>query len=69
MHEREAQFGMIPGKAVPRVKASEVKAMWKLLEDVKAGHPGRPGNLGQHQIAFKVEHAVIFYAHLLLKEF
>ena len=40
MHEREAQFGMIPGKAVPRVKASEVKAMWKLLEDVKAGHPG-----------------------------
>ena len=41
MHEMEAQFGFTPGKPVPRVKASDLKAMWKLLEDVKARHPGR----------------------------
>ena len=40
MHETEAQFGFTPGKPVARVKASELKAMWKLLEDVKARHPG-----------------------------
>jgi len=41
MHEMEAQFGFTPGKPVPRVKASELKALWKLFEDVKARHPGR----------------------------
>ena len=41
MHEMEAQFGFTPGKPVPRVKASDLRAMWKLLEDVKARHPGR----------------------------
>ena len=41
MHEMEAQFGFTPGKPVPRVKASDLKAMGKLLEDVKARHPGR----------------------------
>ena len=30
-----------PGKPIARVKASDLKAMWKLGEDVKARHPGR----------------------------
>ncbi len=41
MYEMEAQFGFTPGKPVPRVKASDLRAMWKLTEDVKARHPGR----------------------------
>jgi hypothetical protein len=30
MHEMEAQFGFTPGKPVARVKASDIKAVWKL---------------------------------------
>jgi hypothetical protein len=36
MHEIEAQFGMIPGKAIPRVKASHLKALWKQGRDAEA---------------------------------
>jgi hypothetical protein len=36
MYEMEAQFEFTPGEPVARVKASDLKAMWKLLEDVKA---------------------------------
>jgi hypothetical protein len=37
MHEMETQFGMIPGKPVPRVKASDMKAVWKQGRDAGAG--------------------------------
>ena len=30
MYEQEAQFGFTPGKPVARVKASDMKALWKL---------------------------------------
>jgi hypothetical protein len=44
MYEMEAQCGFTPGKPVPRVKASDLKAMWKLGRDseadVMAGNPG-----------------------------
>ena len=40
MYEMEAQFGMFPGKPVPRVKASDIKAVWKLGQEAKARSSG-----------------------------
>ena len=36
MYELEAQCGFTPGKPVPRVKASDLKAMWKLIRESEA---------------------------------
>ncbi len=36
MHEIEAQFGITPGKSVPRVKASDLKAVWKMGRNAEA---------------------------------
>jgi hypothetical protein len=36
MHEIEAQFGFTPGKPVARVKASDMKALWKLGREAEA---------------------------------
>ena len=36
MYETEAQFGFTPGKPVARVKASDLKAMWKLGRESEA---------------------------------
>jgi hypothetical protein len=41
MYETEAEFGFTPGKAVARVRVSDLRAMWKVGEDVKARHPRR----------------------------
>ena len=36
MHEMEAQFGFTPGKPVARVKASDMKTLWKLSRELEA---------------------------------
>jgi hypothetical protein len=36
MYEMEAQCGFTPGKPVPRVKASDLKEMWKLIRESEA---------------------------------
>jgi len=51
MHEMEAQFGMIPGKAVARVKASDIKAMWKTCRGAEAQAMARNPELKRGQLA------------------
>jgi hypothetical protein len=46
MYEMEAQCGFTPGKPVARVKASDLKAMWKLGQDVNARRSGTQGAVG-----------------------
>jgi hypothetical protein len=36
MYETEAEFGFVPGKPVARVKASDIKAVWKLGRESEA---------------------------------
>jgi hypothetical protein len=55
MHEMEAQFGMIPGKAVARVKASDIKAMWKMCRDAEDDVMARNPELKRGQLGIMVE--------------
>jgi hypothetical protein len=51
MHDMEAQFGMIPGKPVPRVKASDIKAVWKQGREAEAQAMAHNPELKRGQLA------------------
>ncbi len=55
MYEMEAQFGMFPGKAVPRVKASDIKAVWKFVEEAEAQVIAHNPEFKRGQVAFGVD--------------
>jgi hypothetical protein len=55
MHEIEAQFGFTTGKPVARVKASDLKALWKMCRDTEAHAKARNPELKRGQIGIGME--------------
>jgi hypothetical protein len=55
MHEIEAQFGITPGKSVPRVKASDLKAVWKMGRNAEAHAMAHNPELKRGQLGIGID--------------
>jgi hypothetical protein len=55
MDEIEAQFGITPGKAVPRVKASDLKAVWKMGRNAEAHAMAHSPELKRGQLMIGID--------------
>jgi len=55
MYEMEAQFGITPGKPVARVKASDIKAVWKLGRESEARARAHNPEFKRGQLAIGAE--------------